>query len=80
MGRGAAPAGTGGRGEVRDGDSMGVVVGVWTTLRSGLDEKKAAVAAAPVAAEAAAMMAMVVFDILDCFENRLIQNKRERDL
>lgn len=33
------------------------------TVRSGLEEKNAAVAAAPVAAEAAAMMAMVAFDI-----------------
>lgn len=34
-------------------------------LRSDLEEKNAAVAAAPVAAEAAAMMAMVAFDILN---------------
>ena len=35
------------------------------TLRSGRDEKIAAVAAAPVAAEMPAMMARVVFDIAD---------------
>ena len=64
-GSGAGPAGTGAKGDVLEGISMDVELGAWATLRSGLEEKKAAVAAAPVAAEAAAMMAMVTFDILE---------------
>ena len=64
-GRGEGPAGTGGKGDALEGMSMGGEAGDCTVLRSDLEAKNAAVAAAPVAAEAAAMMAMVAFDICE---------------
>ena len=54
--------GTGVDVELDAGVSEGVVGG---SLRSGRDEKIAAVAAAPVAAEMPAMMARVVLDMFD---------------
>ena len=64
---GRGPAGVGGKGEVGVGtfvDDVAGAVGVGGSFRSGREEKMAAVMAAPDAAEQAAMMANVVFDIL----------------
>lgn len=54
-----------GFGYAATGPDVGIVTGaVEGVLRSDRDEKIAAVAAAPVAAEMAAMIARVVFDIV----------------
>lgn len=65
-GSGEGPAGTGGKGDVLEDISIEAELGDSTGLRSGFEEKNAAVAAAPVAAEAAAMIAIVAFDIVGC--------------